>query len=331
MPLIKKLRRLARTVGEITRGSLWLARGVRQQRRQDYVAALSHYAQLVRGVQPARESMKTYAAVERLFARAGDKLADQRPDDQPPQRFVFFVGYSRSGHSLVGSLLDAHPHVTIAHEMHALKQLRQGHAFAEVVTAIKTNAMLFDYLGREYTGYDYHVPGQSQGHYTQLLVAGDKKGNGTLRELRRHPHLLGELDRLLPVPFSFVHVIRNPYDNIATRARRTGASLEQAAQGYFANAELMEKLKARYPDSVLDIYLDDLIAAPAPELERLLHALGCEEVGEDYLAACAAIVFKKPSRTARSVSWEPALVERINARLRRHAFLNRFADRAWHD
>jgi hypothetical protein len=29
--------------------------------------------------------------------------------------FCLFDGYSRSGHSLVGALLDAHPKITIAH------------------------------------------------------------------------------------------------------------------------------------------------------------------------------------------------------------------------
>ena len=37
------------------------------------------------------------------------------------KKFVFFVGYAcaRSGHSIVGSLMDAHPHVVIAHEFSA--------------------------------------------------------------------------------------------------------------------------------------------------------------------------------------------------------------------
>ena len=30
--------------------------------------------------------------------------------------FVFFIGYPRSGHSIVGSLMDAHPHMVIANE-----------------------------------------------------------------------------------------------------------------------------------------------------------------------------------------------------------------------
>ena len=34
--------------------------------------------------------------------------------------FCLFIGYPRSGHSLLGSLLDAHPDIAIAHEVNAL-------------------------------------------------------------------------------------------------------------------------------------------------------------------------------------------------------------------
>jgi hypothetical protein len=33
------------------------------------------------------------------------------------ERFALFVGYPRSGHSLIGSLLNAHPDMVIAHEL----------------------------------------------------------------------------------------------------------------------------------------------------------------------------------------------------------------------
>ena len=32
------------------------------------------------------------------------------------KKFVFFEGYGRSGHSIIGSLMDAHPHVIIPYQ-----------------------------------------------------------------------------------------------------------------------------------------------------------------------------------------------------------------------
>ena len=37
------------------------------------------------------------------------------------EKFVFFIGYPRSGHSIVGSLMDAHPHMIIANEFMLFK------------------------------------------------------------------------------------------------------------------------------------------------------------------------------------------------------------------
>ena len=42
------------------------------------------------------------------------------------QLYCMFVGYPRSGHSLVGAMFDAHPDIVIAHELDALRYLKAG-------------------------------------------------------------------------------------------------------------------------------------------------------------------------------------------------------------
>jgi len=283
--------------------------------------ALACEARLVCEVQRARESMGVYRRVEALVQKH-ERLHPHRMDAQQPRTFVLFAGYSRSGHSLVGSLLDAHPQVLIAHELHALRQLARGHDFDTVLRAIKYNAHLFDHLGRAYSGYDYRVPGQYQGRYTELLVAGDKKGNGTARLLSRRPELAERLHQWVPV--RWIHVIRNPYDNIAAKALRTGADLERAAARYFANAETLARLKQRRPEAVLDVYLDDLVADPRAALRALLRALGVTHIPPGYLDACAACVFDAPSRARQRVRWGSALGDEVRAGLARYPFLQRF-------
>lgn len=41
----------------------------------------------------------------------------ETPDFASVRTFVLFVGYPRSGHSLIGSIMDAHPNIIIAHEV----------------------------------------------------------------------------------------------------------------------------------------------------------------------------------------------------------------------
>jgi hypothetical protein len=40
--------------------------------------------------------------------------------------YCMFIGCPRSGHTLIGAILDAHPNVVIAHELDALKYIRYG-------------------------------------------------------------------------------------------------------------------------------------------------------------------------------------------------------------
>lgn len=289
-----------------------------------YQEALLRYGRLIRNVQLARESLRTYRQIDALLLEHPEIPQHPPVSSQIPERFLLFAGYSRSGHSLVAALLDAHPHITISHELHALKHLKRKYPFQEIMRAIQYNAYFFSYFGRSYFGYDYQVKTQSQGQSTEVRILGDKKANGTIRLLRAAPRLMEQLDSLLPVPFSLIHVIRNPFDNIATKARRSGVSLRLAAERYFANAEVISRLQKRWPDQVHDIYLEDLIVDPPGTLRRLLEAIGVGAIHEKYLRDCAAIVFKEPRKTRQTVVWEPALVRSIQSNLERHSFLERF-------
>ena len=183
------------------------------------------YGYLVRHVQLARESMRTYRQL--CGVGAADDFGLQSLEQLG--RVILFIGYSRSGHSLVAALLDAHPNIIVSHELHATKHLKAGSTFPDVARAVQLNSYCFNHYGRGYTGYDYRVLGQHQGRCTELKVLGDKKANGTCRALLNDPDLLRWLEQTIPVPVTFVHVIRNPWDNIASKANRTGLSLAGAA------------------------------------------------------------------------------------------------------
>jgi len=54
--------------------------------------------------------------------------------------FCLFASYGRSGHSLVGSLLDAHPDVVIAHEANALRLVAEGTKRDELFETLLENS-----------------------------------------------------------------------------------------------------------------------------------------------------------------------------------------------
>lgn len=292
----------------------------------DIEGVLAGYARLVTKVQFARESLRTYREIAAFLSEHSDRLRDHLPDERLPEQLVLFVGQSRSGHSLVGSLIDAHPDAVIAHEIHALKHLNKGTGIAELSRAIQLNAHLFDLLGRSYTGYDYVVPGQWQGRHRKFSLIGDKKGNGTTRLLRRNPSCLEKLQKQLPIPLRFINVIRDPFDNIATKARRTGVSVGEAARRFFANVETLDALTEARPDQMKTVYLDDLIERPRDILTDLVSwlALSTDEPG--YLDAAASLIFERPKRTRDQVGWPAGLIDQIRINCARSPTLARFAD-----
>ena len=94
------------------------------------------------------------------------------------QLFLMFIGWPRSCHSIIGSMLDAHPNMVVAHEYFLFDQLAKNQ---ELVT---DRNRLFDALfrntykslqqkgwrasSRDEKGYDLNINGSWQGRFTQL-------------------------------------------------------------------------------------------------------------------------------------------------------------------
>ena len=85
--------------------------------------------------------------------------ARRGPPFDDVQRFCFFIGHARSGHSIIGSLLNAHPEVVISHELDAVRFLGKGFSRRQIYTLILQRDEVFGSMNRTWTGYDYNVPG----------------------------------------------------------------------------------------------------------------------------------------------------------------------------
>ena len=95
-----------------------------------------------------------------------------------------------------------------------------------------SNSRVAALKGRTQAGYGYYVADAWQGRWSgPLRVIGDKKGHGTsgmlaaswVDGLRR----LRALQQLVSLPFAIFHVMRNPFDIIATQCWRRHAGNEQ--------------------------------------------------------------------------------------------------------
>jgi hypothetical protein len=238
------------------------------------------------------------------------------------ERFCLFIGYPRSGHSLVGSLLDAHPEIVLAHELDALRYLDAGYRRNQLYWMILRRDAEFTRSGRRWTGFDYTVPGQWQGRYERLRIIGDKKGGSTALRLEQRPELLDRLMHVVATDVRLIHVIRNPFDNIATISRRSHRTLEASCDRYFARVETIQHVKGRTPPgSMIDVRHESLVEDPKAFLRSLCADLELS-ASDDYLDACADVVHPRAHQSRREVSWNEELIRQIKERMERFSFLD---------
>ena len=115
--------------------------------------------------------------------------------------------------------------------------------------------------GRGGKTYSYFVPGQSQGATQGATVVGASHAGESVRRLASDPTLLGRFERRVqPMQVKFVHVVRNPFDNLATMMVRGGRSFDAAFEHYFSNWESLVRLRASLdPKQIATLRHEDLV------------------------------------------------------------------------
>lgn len=248
--------------------------------------------------------------------------------------YCMFVGYPKSGHSLLGSLLDAHPAALIAHELDALRYLEAGFGRNQLYQLLLENSREYARAGREWNVYSYQVPNQWQGRYERLALIGDKKGGVSTVRLDANPGLLHKLRKTVRVPVKFVHVIRNPYDNISTMLRDgiVNRSLKTYERGlrysiedYFHRCAAMRDLKGWVEDAdIFDVRHESLVEEPELHLGRLCNFLGLESP-DGYLKDCASIVFESPTKSRHKAHWDPKSIRIVQSGIEEFDFLHGYS------
>ncbi len=232
--------------------------------------------------------------------------ARKNPDFSELEGFCFFIGYARSGHTLVSTLLNAHPEVVIAHELDAARFVRHGFRRSQLFSLLLQRDQQFGENGRTWSGYQYEVPGQFQGRFERLRVIGDKRARATVLQIAQQPRLLERVRRVVRVPIRVVHVTRNPFDNIATEARRHNMSLSQATAWYEQICRAVSVVRPLLdPSELVDLRYEDFVGDTARSLESLAGFVGVRPE-QAYLEACAGIVWPSTNRSRDSVDWSEA-------------------------
>ena len=250
---------------------------------------------------------------------------------QEVKSFCLFIGHARSGHSIIGALLDAHPQIILPDEVDILRYIAAGFGKKQIYHILLTRSQRQaangrTKQGREQQRYSYFVPDQWQGQYEQLRVIGSSKAGRTTQRLAQDPTLLNKLQGAVgQANVKLINVIRNPYDNISTLMLRGGRSFENAINNYFLNCHTLADLEKQADDANwLLVRQEEFITHPQLELTQICHFLGVTPA-DDYLEACANILYSSPAKSRYKVPWTTPLIEEVAQQIAQFDFLNGYS------
>lgn len=272
---------------------------------------------------------------------ASKTVVRQSPPDLAELRiWCSFLSTPRSGHSLIGALLDAHPDAVIGSEYGILDHVIWGFSRTQIAALLLHDAKRIPHnysrrFGTARTGgYRYDVAGQWQGRVRQLQILGDKNGSADTIRFARRPDLVKRIERRMSADLRFIHIYRNPFDVVSTIVRRSAGhsdgvvSLRRAIEMVKTRSRAHAAMIAQYgSEKVLSLAHEDHIADPQRELGAMVTWLGLD-APPDYLDACAALCFAAPRRTRGNLGWDMEDIDALRRLIEEIPFLQRYANDA---
>jgi len=239
------------------------------------------------------------------------------------KNFLLFIGHGRSGSSLLGSLIDAHPNAIISHEYWAVKKWEEGLNRKQILTGILQNSQRF--REKEKGGYNYSIPSQYNGKVKgNLLTIGDKKASRTSEILAKNEMNIKKFSMDIGLPTKIIHTIRNPYDTISRQilARPKRKPLSNAIKIYFLEAKWHRILRGYL--KVLSVYSEDFIRDKKETLIKICKYLELENNTPNYLEACTKIIYASPSRTREKIKWDRKSIDAVKNNIKKYPWLEHY-------
>ena len=274
------------------------------------------------------------------------------------KKMLIFAGHQRSCHSIVGSIIDAHPNVIMApkfnpfvkyvnssEELPAKEKLFQ-YFYDAAQRSMRANGI----RNKDSKGYTLTVDGLYQGMFKDKVdVIGSIGANSKIysQNPEEFHTLFNIMHKEVGVPIYVIRVIRNPYDIIAT------ASLyeyydhpevldlkKQQSEGKLKSRvhvdEQLERFSGHYfrllngsegvislGDHHFDISCEGLIDNPKQMIMDICDFLQLE-CSEDYVTKCAAKVFPSKSTTRKIVEWPSDILEYIETSAKEFPYLKEY-------
>jgi hypothetical protein len=260
-----------------------------------------------RGGEPGNDSLgkpMTRLELASFMGKATIEARRHRREFADVERVFFLVGYPRSGSTLIGSMLNAHPQMLIAHESDLFRYVRRGVSRNQLFAILLLRDQEFSEVDRHWNGFDYALG--DQGQFESLRVIGDKHAGRAARRLHEDPPLIERFRRVVGVPIRSLHIVRNPYDNIASIAHNRSLPVSRAIDIYRRLGVAVDDVLGRLrPEELFEVRYEAFTADPASWLTDICHFAGVE-VTPEYIDSCAALADPGGRRGRTRVEWSPA-------------------------
>ena len=264
------------------------------------------------------------------------------------KNFTIFLGHPRSGHSVIGAALDAHPNACIANEANALYHLSTVDPFKDTemertmdyLYNHRRNAINHKWSTKHWDalGFDYYIPGQNVNDES-LYVIGDKKAGGSIRAIKKYGFgfVRNFIENLksIDIGMKFIVVIRNPFEVITslyTRGLMAGITpraqpgkLHKMIQYYEENCKVLESVLPLVDYHM--IYHEDFVLDSRQHMVDLLRFLELEP-SDAYLDRCCAVFWTKARKGRNDVldQWTVKNREKVFRVMNEFEFLCRYRE-----
>jgi hypothetical protein len=237
-------------------------------------------------------------------------------------RFLLIVGNARSGSTILGAALDAHPEVVIANESKESANFWRGVDGRAICEGILANAEDQAVSGRMSSGYKYQI-GLAPSTKATIRVLGDKIWNPATLLLHGNHGLIRSLEERMGAPIVVINSVRNIFDTVTTMHRRSGATIVDRLRWFAAHCEAIAAIVERLPpDRFMHIHHENLVLHPEEEIKKCCRLLDLDyEV--NHVTEVKKLLFKRPNMARNQVSWTANEISEAECIIDRFPWLSR--------
>jgi len=242
-----------------------------------------------------------------------------------PEKFLLIIGNARSGSTILGAALDAHPNMIIANETKESAMWWRGLEGEQIVSGILKNA-------ERQASEDsrYNVCGQKSAwppsSKQEIRVLGDKVWNPTTLLLSGKYDLIPSLEERLAAPITVIHACRNPFDVITTMHQKSGAPIGDRIRWYWAHCESVAAIIERLPaNRSLHVHHEKLVQQTSLVLKDCCNLLDVS-FDPEYLERCKQMLFSVPRQTRQQCVWTDQDILRVHGLIENFSWLKFYKD-----